>query len=211
MTLQQLRYFLAMMETCSVSRAAAICAVTQPTLSVALRRLEEEFGTQLFVPDGRGLRPLPVARRLEAHVRSAVGAIAEARRELAQDRSRPLRIGLLPSLASAWLTGLSKVCDNHAEFTEAAADELERLVAGGRLDLALTAWSGRSGSNRHEVLREPYQLFVGPAHEFAGRRRVRIADLHSQAFVLRTAWQRPPSASGGGRSSQGGSQNEAGG
>src|ERR1700761_5971922 len=108
MNIQQLRYFLAVMETGSVSRAAALSSVTQPTLSVALKRLEAEFGARLFAPEGRGLKALPAAKQLERHLRTAVRAIADARRELAQEVSRPLRIGLLPSLSPVWLLAINK-------------------------------------------------------------------------------------------------------
>ena len=185
MNLAHLHYFLAMMETGSVSRAAAICAVTQPTLSVALKRLEEEFGARLFAPDGRGLRPLPAAKRLERHVRAVERALADARRELKHDVSRSVRIGVLVSLAQAWLPALTTVAHGHVEIAEALADELNGQVARGKLDLALTVLSSRSGLRQQVLLREPYCLFVGPMHEFAALRRVRLTDLHRQPFVLR--------------------------
>jgi DNA-binding transcriptional LysR family regulator len=185
MNLQHLRYFLAMMETGSVSRAAALSSITQPTLSVALKRLEAEFGAQLFAPDGRGLRPLPRAKRLERHVRVAVRALSEAKRDLKEEDARTLRIGLLPSLAPGWLSAVSKVWDGRIEITEARSDELKLQVAGGRLDVALTSLVSRSGLRQQPLLREPYTLFVALTHEFAGQHSVKITDLNRQPFVLR--------------------------
>jgi len=185
MNIQQLRYFLAVMETGSVSRAAALSSVTQPTLSVALKRLEAEFGARLFAPEGRGLKALPAAKQLERHLRTAVRAIADARRELAQEVSRPLRIGLLPSLSPAWLLPINKAWTGPVEITEASVRELDALIARARLDLALTAFASRSSLPHRVLLREPYRLFVGTAHEFAGRRRVALADLHRQPLVVR--------------------------
>lgn len=185
MNVQQLRYFLTMMETGSVSRAAVLSAVTQPTLSAALKRLEEHFGTKLFVPEGRGLRPLPAARQLESHVRAAVKAISDARRAVTVPALRPLRIGLLPSLAPAWLAPLTKTCEGEAHIYEASAEELSAQLSSGRLDLALTTLPGGSKLRRRLIVREHYQLFVGPAHEFAGRRHVSVADLRGQPYVLR--------------------------
>lgn len=185
MNVQQLRYFLTMMETGSVSRAAALSAVTQPTLSASLKRLEEHFGTKLFAPDGRGLRPLPAARQLETHVRAALKAISDARHAMTAPAPRPLRIGLLPSLAPVWLASLTKACDGEAYIYEASAEELSAQLSSGRLDLALTTLPGGSKLRRRAIMREAYQLFVGPAHEFAGRRRVSVADLRGQPYVLR--------------------------
>lgn len=185
MNIRQLRYFLAMMETGSVSRAATLTAVTQPTLSAALKRLEEHFGTKLFVPHGRGLRPLPAARQLETHLRAAVRAISDARSAVTRDASRPLRLGVLPTLAPAWLAPLAKACDSEVHICEAFADELSAQLSSGRLDLALTVLRGSSKLRHKVVAREAYQLFVGPTHEFAGRRRVLLADLQGQPFVVR--------------------------
>jgi DNA-binding transcriptional LysR family regulator len=184
MNLQHLRYFLAMMETGSVSRAATLSSVTQPTLSAALKRLEAEFGVQLFTPDGRTLRALPAATHLEQYIRLATRAIADARRQLLQETHRALRVGLLASLAPAWLSSLSNAIEGYAEFLEGATDELASQIAAGRLDLALTALSS-SKLRHHIIAREPYRLFVCRTHEFAGQRRVALSDLDGQPFVLR--------------------------
>lgn len=190
MNLQHLRYFLAVMDAGSVSRAADLLGVTQPTLSLALKRLEAEFGTRLFAPEGRGIKPLPAARQLEVRVRQAVRTLSDARRDLAGLSSERLRLGLLPSLAAAWLPRLLSSGSDAFEIVETAPDEIDRQLKSGALDLGLSIAPTREGLARKILLRESYVLFAGATHPFAGRRSVRLAELGGQAYVLRQSCER---------------------
>jgi DNA-binding transcriptional LysR family regulator len=185
MNVQHLRYFLTVMQTGSVSRAADELGITQPTLSLALKGVEREFGTRLFAPDGRGIRALPDARRLEAKVRLALQTLSEAKRELSGPTPATLKLGVLPSLSPDWLLHLIRAGDGAFEVVEAPADELEKLIADGALDLALATGPQRHGLSRKLLLRERYQLFVGADHEWSGRRSVALSELDQRPFVLR--------------------------
>jgi DNA-binding transcriptional LysR family regulator len=190
MNVQHLRYFLKVMETGSISRAAGLLGVTQPTLSVALKRIEQEFGARLFAPDGRGIRPLAAAKLLEDRVRLAVRVLSEAKRELTGSAPAALKIGLLQSLAENWLPRLGNAWDGPVAIVEALSDDLEKQVSNGTVDVALTALPIRTALSRRVLLREPYLLFVGPMHEFAGRRAVSLNELDQQPFVLRQCCER---------------------
>jgi len=190
MNVQHLRYFLAMMETGSVSRAAERIGITQPTLSVALKRLEHEFGVQLFAADGRGLRALPSAKRLEQYARMAVRALSEAKRDLAKGASDRLRIGLLPSLSPGWLTAMVKAWDGPIQIVEASVEELQEQISRESLDIVLTALPDQPNSPHHFILREPFKLFTGNTHELAGQRTVALTTLNQQPFVLRQSCER---------------------
>ena len=185
MNIQHLRYFLTTMETGSVSRAASALGITQPTLSVALKRLEEEFGAKLFAPEGRGIKPLPSAKLLEAQVRVALRALSDARRDLSGTAAPRLKLGILPSLSEIWLPRLLNAWDGEIEVVEALADELKKKLKNGTIDIALTTSPTADAFANKPVLREPFMLFVGPAHAFAGRRTVALAELNQQPLVLR--------------------------
>lgn len=185
MNIQHLRYFLSVMDTGSVSRAATASGVTQPTLSAALKGLEHAFGVTLFAAEGRGIRPLPAAKLLERNARLAINALSDARRELSGTPSIRLTFGVLPSLAQAWLPRLISACDGLIEIVEAMPDDLETAVRGGALDMAITTSPARGGLQRKSLICEPFLLFVGAAHQLAGRRSVSIAELNGQPFVLR--------------------------
>lgn len=84
MNLRQLRYFIAVAETLSFSRAAERCAVTQSTLSIQLRKLEEYLGVTLFERDRSHVALTPHGREVLELARTAVQAadqiIASCRR-----------------------------------------------------------------------------------------------------------------------------------
>jgi len=190
MNIQHLRYFLAVMDTGSISRAAELSGVTQPTLSLALKRLEREFGTPLFGADGRGIRPLPAAAALDARVRPAVRALAQARHDLNPAVPAAPRIGVLQSLAEGWLHRLIGSWDGPVRITEGLAAELEQALVDGSLDLALGIPPESKQLSSKAVAREPFMLFVGPSHPLAGRETVTLNELDGQPFVLRQCCER---------------------
>ncbi|SKA40531.1 DNA-binding transcriptional regulator, LysR family [Enhydrobacter aerosaccus] len=185
MNIQHLRYFLAVMDTGSISHAAETLGVTQPTLSVALKRIEQEFATRLFVPDGRGIMPLPEAKRLEQRVRPLVNALMDIRRELASNPSPRTRLGIAQSLSEPWASRLVSWCGSRVEIVEGLPDELEKKVAEGSLDIAFTILPTKRKLPQKALFHDAYQLFVGPTHQFVGRPRMLIRELDRQPFVMR--------------------------
>ena len=186
MNVQHLRYFVTVMETGSVSSAASAVGVTQPTLSAALKRLEIELGAKLFVPHGRGIRPLPSAKLLEEKLRPALRMLSEAKRELSRTAPAVVKLGLLQSLAGTWAPALAaSVQDFPIEITEGLPAELERKLSEGAIDVALSTMPARSGLQRSLLFTEPFLLFVGPTHPLAGRRSLHLPELNRQPFVMR--------------------------
>lgn len=77
MTLQQLKYVMALDRHRSFARAAEECGVTQPTLSGMIAKLEDELGVRLFDRSGRRVAPTAIGTRI---VRQAAVTLAEADR-----------------------------------------------------------------------------------------------------------------------------------
>ena len=80
MTLKELQYVLALAETGHFGKAAEVCYVTQSTLSLQLRRLEESLGVQLFDRDHKPVTPTPVGWQVIPLARMVVMATDEMRR-----------------------------------------------------------------------------------------------------------------------------------
>jgi DNA-binding transcriptional LysR family regulator len=191
MNVQHLRYFITVMETGSVSRAAGALGITQPTLSAALKRLEIEFGTKLFAPHGRGIRPLPGAKLLEERIRPALRALSEAKRDLSGVAPAAVKFGLLQSLAETWapaLAGGNYECP--IEITEGLPAELERKLLDGAIDAALSTMPIQRGLQGRPLFNEPYLLFTSPTHPLAGRQTLHLQELNLQPFVMRQSCER---------------------
>lgn len=99
---RRLRYFLAVVEAGSVTRAAARLRVAQPSLSQTLRSLERELGTELFDRVGRSMRVSAVGRQLVGPARHALRAMDEVRATVSgvgELRTGTLEVAALATLA----------------------------------------------------------------------------------------------------------------
>lgn len=144
-TLQQLAYFVAVVDVRSFTRAADTVGVAQPTLSRQLRALEDELGATLvdrgrsgpvLTPAGRAV--LPLARRMLADAESARSVVAE----IVGLRRGRVRVGATPSLCIGVLADVLRVFsgqnpDIALELIESGSQLLVRSLARGELDIAL--------------------------------------------------------------------------
>ncbi|WP_019973243.1 LysR family transcriptional regulator [Mycobacterium sp. 141] len=190
MHLDELHWFVVLAETEHVTDAAAELHISQPTLSRALARLEDEVGTPLFDRVGRRLRLnaygeilLEHARRSSAEIRSATERIAALR----DPDTGTVRLAFLHSQASWFVPDLLRrfrVEAPRVQFglIQGAAHEIVEALAGGRVDLAITSprpegyrWCG--------LYLERLCLAVPRGHRLAGRTRIRLADAGAEPFV----------------------------
>ena len=193
MELHQLRYFVAVADERHFTKAARGLRVAQPSVSRAIRVLEEELGTSLFhrmkgrvalTPAGEIL--LPWARRALADVDGATGEV----RELADLRRGRLAVGATPSLTITLLPpALAKF---HAAFPgiqlvvhEAGSRDLVGELEQGALDTALVIMPFRHESlETAPLLREELVVAVARDHPLASRKTISIADLKGVPLVM---------------------------
>ena len=193
LNLRDLRYVLAIAEHAHFGRAARACGVSQPTLSVQLRKLEELLGVVLFERTNKAVLPTSACLQLIGHARAAV-AEAEAMMAVARTLRDPLagrfRLGIIPTLAPYLLPLI------YAPLREAlpaleiepwedqTAALLERLRAH-ELDSALLATDVDGPDITERTLfTEPFLAGLPPGHPLAGRESVAVAELASDILVL---------------------------
>lgn len=176
MNLRDLRYLLAVAEHGHFGRAAELCGASQPTLSVQLRKLEEELGVTLFERSAKGVAATDSCARLLAHARAAV-AEADAMLAVARGLRDPLagrfRLGLIPTLAPYLLPlvfaplreALPRLEIEPWEDQTAAL--LDRL-RGHELDAALLATEPDGGDLASlPLFDEPFLAALPPEHPLA--------------------------------------------
>src|SRR5256712_3422486 len=193
MEFHQLKYFVAVAEQRHFTKAARNLRIAQPSVSRAIRVLEEELGTPLFhrmkgnvALTSAGEVLLPWARRVLADVD---GAALEVR-ELADLRRGRLAVGATPSLTTTLLP--PALARFHAAFPgvelvlhEAGSRDLVRELEQGALDVALVILP-----LRHEMLettpllREELVVAVAPDHPLASRKTISVADLKGVPLVM---------------------------
>jgi LysR family transcriptional regulator, hydrogen peroxide-inducible genes activator len=101
MTLQELRYVVALADEGHFVRAAEACHVGQPTLSMQLKKLEDYLGVMLFDRNKHHLRPTPVGEAIIEQARLALSVIDQIKliAQRGQDPMHgPLRLGVIPTL-----------------------------------------------------------------------------------------------------------------
>lgn len=187
-----LRYFLAVAELGSFSKAAARVSVTQPTLSVGIAKLEEMLGARLFERTTRrvsltaaGSRFLGHARRIAQDYETALRDVAEA------PHPKRVRAGVLNTV---FCRDLQRVVAAHGErgggealeLLDGSERDLANRLTDGRLDVALTVL--RPGLERFEqerLRRERYVLVAPAAHRLAGAGRVDGGELAGETMIVR--------------------------
>jgi LysR family hydrogen peroxide-inducible transcriptional activator len=193
MNLRDLRYLLAVAEHAHFGRAAEACGISQPTLSVQVRKLEALLGVTLFERTSKAVAPTAACERLIGHVRSAV-AEADAIIAVARDLRDPLagrfRLGIIPTLAPYLLPLVFAPLREALPALEVEPWEdqtaalLERL-RGLELDAALLATEVDGPDLASQALfAEPFLAALPPDHPLVRRRAVAEADLAKDILVL---------------------------
>lgn len=152
MELKQLRHFIAIVETGSLSKAAPMVRVAQPALSTQLAQLEAELGIRLVTRTRRGVVPTEAGERLYRHARAIVRQVDEARSDVlrgAEEISGNVSIGLLTS--TAMLLALPLLQETRRTYPgvklrifESFSGYLSELVLNNRLDVAILLNESRS-------------------------------------------------------------------
>jgi DNA-binding transcriptional LysR family regulator len=145
MEIGQLRAFLAVVETSSVTRAAEMVGLTPGAVSQQLRALAIELGTELFVRTGKRIAPSPEAHRLAEHARSILLQVDRIRQECENDPSgdtRPFHFAtgataLIYRLGTPLRTLRKRFPQTEIHVTVAPTEEIVTGLLSRRFDLGL--------------------------------------------------------------------------
>src|ERR1700693_5441494 len=147
MELQQLRYFCAIADTGSFTRAAQHTHVSQPSLSQQIGKLEDELGARLFDRLGRAVQLTELGRSFLPRARAILRDLEAARSDVIERKmsiSGAISVGVIPTIAPYFLPAiLATFSRKHPEAHVTVAEEitpllLERLRAG-TMDVAIVA------------------------------------------------------------------------
>lgn len=192
MEIRQIRYFLAVQETGSFTRAAEKMFVTQPALSAAIKTLEEELGVELLRRSHKRVTLTPAGVRFRDRAFAILAECSAARKELMDQKDqRQVRIGVLDTLNTPPVNQLlhefrTTYPDILVHLHSGSKDELANKLGQNKVDMLLTSLLDElQGDNQMPLYQERFQLLVSTQHELANRNSVRLADLHGLPFVLR--------------------------
>ena len=194
MTLTELRYIVAVARERHFGRAAETCFVSQPTLSVAVKKLEEELGLQLFERGPGEVTITPAGRKIVEQAQRVLEEAARIREIAVAGRdplAGPLRLGAIYTIGPYLLPKLIPILRRAApamqlhiqeNFTHVLAEMLKR----GEVDVILVALPfGEPGIETRAVYDEPFMVAVPRGHAWQGRKRgVSSEELAKESLLL---------------------------
>ena len=193
MTLTELRYIVAVAETRHFGRAAERCFVSQPSLSAAVKNLEEELGVQLFE---RGKRGVLLTETGEQIVAQAHRALEEAERvkTVARQGRDPLkgvlRLGIIHTIAPYLLPDLvgalrRSAPDMPLDVEENTTATLDRMLKAGELEAVILALPYEGPGIETVPLYEEKFSVVAPAkHALARKKVIAVEELDAGELLL---------------------------
>lgn len=193
MTLIQLEYFLAVANRGSFSQAAEHCFVTQPSLSMQVKALEEELDVVLLDRSRKPVIPTEAGEKVLAQVRKALSefyAIREVVADMKHETSGRIRLGVIPTIAPYMLhkfipSFVRKYPKVEIEIREMVTADIVDALNRDRIDAAIVA-GGTCGEGivEQELFNDRFYLYVSPSNPLIERSNVRIEDIDLSQLIL---------------------------
>ena len=193
MTLTELRYIVAVAREHHFGRAADACFVSQPTLSVAIKKLEDELGVALFERTSNETAVTPVGREIVAQAQRVLeqaAAIKELAKHGKDPLAGPLRLGVIYSIAPYLLPLLVPKIIQSAPQMPLILEEnftyrLLEMLRSGDIDVALIALPfDDSGLSVQALYDEPFMVALPAGHAWEKRKTIAAADLKKETMLL---------------------------
>lgn len=195
MELHEIRYFLAVARARNFTRAAEQCNVTQPALTRAIQKIEEELGGLLFSRERGNIHLTDLGRLVEPELAEMMARAQQAR----QVASRFLRlegaqltVGVMCTIGPGrFVRFLNDFRERHPgidiTLVEGVPERLMEQLTSGELDIAIMARAdGFPEPLRAQALyAERFVIACDPAHPFAQRNAVPMAEMNGQTYLQR--------------------------
>ncbi len=195
MELSQIRYFLAVAESLNFTSAAAACAVSQPALSKAIRKLEENLGAELFERDTQHVKLTEFGRTMRVHFeriedsrRKARDAAKAATRALIE----PLNVGVMCTVGPRRFSGFLesfRAGNPLVDVTlhDATAPVIPDLLLSGALDCVFCARASDHDPRFRvvELFHEKMVVAFAPGHRFEQLEAVSLEEVAKETYLDR--------------------------
>jgi LysR family hydrogen peroxide-inducible transcriptional activator len=193
MTLTELRYIIAVAREHHFGKAAKACYVSQPTLSVAIKKLEEELGVSIFERGSNEVSLSPVGERVVQQAQQALEAAEKVKQVAQQGKNQlsgPLRIGAIytigPYLYPELIPLLRKTAPEmplvvEENYTSVLTEKLKR----GELDLIIIALPfTEQGIVTQPLYDEPFVVLLPSSHPLTSRKTISSMQLEDENVLL---------------------------
>jgi LysR family transcriptional regulator, hydrogen peroxide-inducible genes activator len=192
MNLQQLEYIIALDIHRNHAKAANFCNVTQPTLSMMVKKLEDELGVRIF-DKGQPLKPTKSGEIIISRARQILQEVKNLKEFIRNEKDSiegEFRLGVIPTLAPYLLPKfLNEFLDNHpgTSFTvmELQTQEIVRLLKTNRLDVAILVTPLDDKEIREVPLfYEPILLYTAENLKYFQQEKINLKSLSFENLLL---------------------------
>lgn len=193
MTLTELRYIVAVARERHFGKAAKACFVSQPTLSIAIKKLEDELGVQLFERRASDVTVTPIGEHVVEQAQRALEAAAGVKQIAHQGKDQlvgPLRIGAIHTIGPYLFPELIPVLRKQApkmplfieeNYTSVLTDKLKL----GELDAIIIALPfTEKGLLTLPLYKEPFVIVMPSSHPLTQRKTIKAAQLENETVLL---------------------------
>lgn len=195
LTLRQFEYFLALAETGQVSKAALRCHVSQSSVTVALRGMEQALDVRLFVRHSKGLRLTEAGERFVHHARNVTNAASRAIEDIqtpSSDVAGELRVGVTETISAYLAPSVLSTAEQRfprlkIKLMEGDRPSIEQGLMRGDIDLALLIVSNLTQIDEleyHTMLKSPRRLWTHPDHPLQQKTKVGLRDIAKCDYIL---------------------------
>lgn len=194
MNTKDLAYFDRLIKLKNFSQVATEFGVTQPTITTAIKRLETEFATKLFLRDRvhHDLTVTASGQQLAVHAAAILADLDLTHQEIAHLTQQRTVLGLPPIIENHYFPRVAAHLQERGmleniETVEGGSIQLRDTLRAGQIDLALL---GSTEPLTYKTLiaeefdRQPFNIFVSAAHPLAVRKRIYFSELRRERFVL---------------------------
>ena len=193
-TLRQLEYLVSCIDHGSIAAAAEAVSVSQPTISIAITKLEQQLGSQLLIRQhAQGVLPTPTALRILQNARTLLSQADELQHDAmiaSETISGTIRLGsfitlgpvILPSLIKELMKAFPQI---HLEISEGTQENLMQDLKNNRIDVALLYDLDLSTDINCVPLSEysPY-VALPNNHELAQKKEISLSELVNLPLIL---------------------------
>ncbi|MEJ2694135.1 MAG: hydrogen peroxide-inducible genes activator [Candidatus Thiodiazotropha sp.] len=193
MTLSELRYIVAVARERHFGHAAESCFVSQPTLSVAVKKLEEELGVGLFERGQGEVSLTPAGERIVAQAQRVLeeaGVIRELASQTKDQLAAPLRMGALHTIGPYLFPYLVPILTQRAKgmpliIRENFASVLTDLLKRGDLDVIIVSYPfNEPGIQTRPLYDEGLSVLLSRRHPLADQPTIRPEQLQNESVLL---------------------------
>lgn len=197
LTFRQFRYFIAVAEAESVSRAARQVGISQSAITAAVQALEQETGAVLLVRHQKGVRLTHEGHQMLRHARLIVAAVADVRRTVGvrpEEIVGELNLGVTRMVAGYYLADLlarfRRVFRNvKVRVVEEERSYLEHLLVNGELDVGLLLVSNlrdRHALETELLVRSPWRVWLPGRHPLLDKPVLTLAEVAAEGVIMLT-------------------------